>query len=207
MPKIIDLIGQNFGILTVVEFVGRKNCHSWFRCKCKCGGQTVTTSNNLRRNHTTSCGCNSSRNTIGVRTSTHKLRNHPLYNSWTGMINRCYWSKHNRSKSYSEKGIVMCDEWKSSFEVFYEWATKNGWEKGLSIDRINNDGNYEPLNCKFSTNKQQSRNRSSNVWLEIDGISKIAIEWSEEYGVHPATIHKRIKKGWSAKEAVFGRVN
>lgn len=200
----IDLSGQRFGKLLVIEYVCRLNCHSMFKCVCDCGKETIVTSNNLRRNHTTSCGCASSKLTIGSRTSTHKMRNHPLYNTWTGMINRCYWSRHNRSKHYKGKGIVMCDDWRKSFEKFMYWAINNGWKEWLSIDRIDNDGNYCPENCRWATAKEQSRNRSSNIWLTIDGISKIAVEWSEQAGTSSATIHNRLKRGWAHKEAVFG---
>jgi len=205
MGSIIDLSGQRFDKLLVVKFEGRVNKHSMFLCVCDCGTKTVVTSNNLRRKHTTSCGCQSSKKTIGQRTSTHGLRNHPLYESWLGMRNRCYWPKHNRYKHYGGKGITVCDEWKDSFASFYEWSISNGWKKGLQIDRKDNNKNYSPDNCTFSTIKQQSRNRTSNVKLTIDGITKIMIEWAEEYDVHPVTISRRLKKGFSHKEAVMGK--
>jgi hypothetical protein len=204
-PYKIELSGKVFGKLTVIGFVCRLNCHSIFKCVCECGKETLVTSNNLRRNHTTSCGCMSSKKTIGVRTATHMMRNHPLYNTWCGMINRCYWDKHNRSKHYKGKGIKICDTWRHSFETFRDWAILSGWKKGLSIDRIDNNGNYEPGNCRWATNKEQARNRTSNVWLTIDGVSKIVIEWSEETGVSPSSINQRLKKGWTHKEAVFGK--
>lgn len=200
--RIIDLTGHRYGYLTVVQFVCRLNNHSMFKCVCDCGKQTIVTGNNLRRNHTTSCGCMSSKKTIGIRSSTHMMTNHPLYQTWTGMINRCYWSKHNRSKHYMLKGITVCDEWRYNFIKFKDWAFSNGWEKGLSLDRINNDGNYEPSNCRWATNKEQARNRSSNVWIEINGISQIATVWAEEYNISPATIHNRMTKGWSGYDAV-----
>lgn len=202
----IDLSGQRFGKLTVISFVCRLNAHSMFKCVCDCGKETIVTSNNLRRNHTTSCGCMSSRKDIGVRSSTHKMRNHPLYTTWTGMINRCYWHKHNRSKHYRLKGIIMCDEWRSNFENFRDWALSNGWQKGLQIDRIDNDKNYCPENCRWATVKEQARNRTSNVRLTIDGVTKLCIEWSELARVHPSTIRQRIKRVYSHKEAVYGRL-
>lgn len=206
MKKIIDLCGKKFNKLLVIEFVCRKNKHSYFKCKCDCGNESTVTSNNLRRNHTTSCGCDSSRNNIGQRSITHGLRKHPIYISWCAMINRCYWAGHNRSTHYMGKGIVICKEWRDDFMSFYDWSINNGWEHGLSIDRINNDGNYSPENCRWVTNKAQSRNRSTNLVLKIDGVSKIAIEWAEQVGVRPGTIYRRKKIGWSDKECVFGRV-
>lgn len=198
----LDLTGQRFGRLVAVEFLCRLNLHSMWKCVCDCGNETIVTLNNLRKNHTTSCGCASSRHTIGEKTSTHGLRNHPTYSTWTSMRNRCYWSKSNRSKHYKLRGIVVCNEWKDSFENFYEWSINNGWKPGLQLDRINNNGNYEPPNCRWATPKEQARNRTSNVWITIDGETKIAIEWAEQYNISPSVIHSRLKLGWSHKDAI-----
>ncbi len=206
MPPIIDLTGQRFGKLMVIKFLGRLNYHSMYHCACDCGGMAVATSNNLRRNHTTSCGCQSSRKDFGRRTTfTHGKRNHPLYESWLGMRNRCYWPQHNRFEHYGGKGIKVCDEWRDDFEVFYKWGIANGWKKGLQIDRKENDKDYCPDNCKFSTVKQQARNRTTNVKLTVNGITKIAIEWAEEVNINPSIIYSRLKRGYSHQEAVFGK--
>jgi len=203
MPIIIDLTGQRFGKLVVIRFLGRDKKHSMFQCLCDCGGLAVVTSNNLRREHTTSCGCQSSRKTIGERTGTHGLSKHPLFESWIGMRNRCYWQGHNRWEHYGGKGIEVCEQWRDDFEAFYAWGKANGWERGLSIDRKDNNKNYSPDNCKFSTQKEQNRNRTSNVKLTVDGVTKILIEWSEFIGIHPTTIKGRIKRGWDVKAAIF----
>lgn len=202
MPKVIDLTGQKFGMLTVVEFIGRKNFHSWFRCECKCGGQTVTTSNNLRRFHTTSCGCYNEK-MFRESTMKHGLSKHKLFRTWTDMKNRCYFNKHNRYEYYGGKGIEVCELWLDSFLEFYWWGIREGWKKGLSLDRKDNSKNYCPDNCKWSTVAQQNRNRTSNVRITIDGVTKILIEWSEITGIKPMTIKGRLKRGWSPKEAVY----
>lgn len=208
MPQIIDLVGQTFNALTAVKLIGRRNKHTVYLCKCKCGKETEVLSNNLRRGHTKSCGCESEKNKAKfVESSTsHGLSNHPLFESWIGMRNRCYYKKHNRYKNYGGKGITVCDEWKDNFQAFYDWAIKNGWEKGLSIDRKKNYLNYCPENCKFSTTGEQNRNRTSNKQITIEGVTKILIEWSEVSGVKYETIRKRLKNGWSAKEAVFDKI-
>lgn len=202
MPAIIDLKGQRFGKLVAVRFLGRLNFHSMFQCVCDCGRLTVATSNNLRRNHTTSCGCQSSKKTIGKRTGTHGKRSHPLYRKWADMRNRCYWGKHNRFEHYGGKGIGVCDEWRYDFESFYNWAMSNGWKKGLSLDRKENDKDYYPENCRFRTIKQQNRNRTSNVKITVDGVTKILIEWAEQYKIKPTTIKGRLERGWSERDAV-----
>lgn len=205
MPNIIDLTGQTFGKLTVVEFMGRKNHHSWFRCVCECGGETTTTSNNLRRIHTVSCGCVNEK-LFREASFTHRLCKHPLYVSWIGMRNRCYYKKHNRYKHYGGKGIKVCAEWKDNFQCFYDWSIANGWARGLSIDRKENDKDYCPENCKFSTVKEQSRNRTSNIIITINGITRIATEWAEITGGNATTIRSRFKKGWTPEESVYGRL-
>lgn len=207
MPNIIDLAGERFGKLVALQFLGRVNKHSIFLCICDCGKETTATSNNLRRNHTTSCGCESSKNTIGVRLATHGKSKHPLFISWVGMRNRCYTPTHNRFEHYGGKGIAVCDEWVDDFQAFYNWAILNGWKKGLTLDRKENDRDYCPDNCKFSTVAQQNRNRTSNIKLTINGITKILIEWSEEVNVPYETIRQRLKNGWIPEEAIYGRKN
>lgn len=201
MAKLIDLTGQRFGKLIVSEYVGRRNCHSWFKCDCDCGGMTVTTSNNLRRFHTISCGCYNEK-MLREATFKHGLSKHKLFRTWTDMKNRCYFTKHNRFEHYGGKGIKVCDLWLESFLEFYWWGIKSGWEKGLSLDRIDNSKDYEPENCRWATVAQQNRNRTSNVKLEIDGITKILIEWEEYSGINSQAIKKRIKLGWTPKEAI-----
>lgn len=204
MPKIIDLVGIQFGMLKVVEFMGRKNSHSWFRCECKCGGQTVTTSNNLRRFHTTSCGCYNEKmfRQCAIK---HGLSRHKLFRTWIDMRNRCYFINHNRFEHYGGKGIKVCDIWRDDFIEFYRWAIANGWKKGLSLDRKENNKGYQPDNCRWITVKEQNRNRTSNVHLTIDGVTKIIVEWSEISGNNYEKIRSRVKRGWSHKEAVYGK--
>ncbi len=206
MPKIIDLSGQVFGKLTVIKFLERKKFHSLFECKCDCGNITIVTSNNLRTNHTISCGCYNEK-VFRDSTITHGLSKHPLYLSWVGMRNRCYYKDHNRFEHYGGKGIKVCDEWKDNFQSFYDWAIKNGWGKGLSIDRKENDKDYCPNNCKFSTVPQQNRNRTSNVKMTIDGETKILIEWAEFANIKYMTLRGRLKRGWTPKESVFGKMS
>jgi hypothetical protein len=203
MGNKIDLINQKFERLLVVEFIGIVKKHSRYKCLCDCGNYKETTLNALRSGKIKSCGC-LNYELISNRNKTHGLSKHPLFTSWIGMRNRCLNIKHNRAKNYIGKGVSICNEWANDFMSFYNWSIKNGWEKGLSIDRINNNGNYEPSNCKFSNNKQQSRNRSSNVIIEIDGLSKTAIEWAESEEINVESIYRRIKKGYIGKTAIYG---
>lgn len=202
--EIINLTGQKFGALTAVEFLGRKNKHSIFRCACECGGETITTSNNLRRGHTKSCGCLSIKTVID-RSVTHGLSNHPLYSIWCGMKNRCYYEGHNRHQLYVDKNVYVCDEWLTDYTKFHNWALENGWKRGLTVDRRNNYGPYSPDNCRIATQKVQSRNKSNNVNITYNGETKILIEWSEHLGISYGKIQTRYKRGWPIEEVLFGR--
>lgn len=95
--------------------------------------------------------------------TTHGLSKHPLYLTWRNIIKRCHWDKYKFKHRYADRGIIVCDLWRYNFVNFYNWAIENNWQKGLQIDRINNDGNYEPNNCRFVTSATNNRNRSNNV--------------------------------------------
>lgn len=206
MSKFIDLKGQRFGRLIVIEFICRKKSHSIFNCKCDCGKFKEVSSNSLRTGRVRSCGCFSIESTL-ERSITHGLSKHPLYTIWTSMRNRCYYPKHNRRENYQKKGIIVCDEWKNDFKTFYDWSIANGWRLGLSIDRRENSGNYCPSNCKYSTNKEQQRNRTTNVLVTYKGITKILIEWTEHFNLNYERVRKRLKKGWPPEESFFGKNN
>lgn len=99
------------------------------------------------------------------------------------MLQRCYNPNDHSYKHYGGRGISICEEWKSNFKAFYDWAIPNGWEKALEIDREDNNGNYEPDNCRWVTPKVNSNNKRSNRFIEFKGIIKTAKEWAEEYNI------------------------
>jgi hypothetical protein len=128
---------------------------------------------------------------------THGLTKHPLFLVWTEIKQRCLYSGHSRYHDYGGRGISICDEWKNNFKTFYDWCIINGYQKGLSIDRYpDNDGNYEPSNCRLATTTQQQRNKRDNHILEFNGKKLTIIEWSEYTGVRRSSIHNRLKLGW-----------
>ena len=160
--KKINLIGHRFGRLTVIDEApslfqcGRK--FAMWLCKCDCGHSKIITYASLARNLTKSCGClkieKMTGNTYGI---THGMTNSREFNSWRSMRDRCY-NKHNKDyKNYGGRGITVCEEWNNSFEKFFSDMGKR--PIGKTLDRINNNGNYEPLNCKWSTHLEQIRNR------------------------------------------------
>lgn len=127
-----------------------------------------------------------------------------IYRIWRAMKSRCYNKNFDEYSRYGKRGITVCDEWKDDFQAFYEWAISNGYESNLTIDRIDNNGNYCPQNCRWVTMKEQQNNRSNNHYVEINGVTKTITEWCEsgEYEANYPTVKTRIRRGWSDVEAI-----
>lgn len=161
-----NLINKKFNLLTVISFhsKNKNNKVSW-NCKCDCGGTTIVQSGNLKNSYVKSCGCLLKSNTQNIK---HGLKHHRLYNIWDNMKARCYRKTNPNYKHYGARGIHICQEWLTDFMNFYNWAISNGYSQELTIERENNDGNYEPLNCRWATIVEQSQNTRSHL-----GISKV----------------------------------
>ncbi len=153
MSKLIDITGQRFNRLVVLCRDLNKGGKTCWLCLCDCGNETVVRKGNLQRGQTKSCGCLHQDTTV-----VHGLCKHPLYYIYYAMKNRCYNDKTKEFKDYGGRGIKVCNEWKNDFKIFYDWAIANGWKHGLHIDRIYNDGNYEPSNCQFVTPRESASN-------------------------------------------------
>lgn len=156
MGYITDLTGHWFGRWTVIEFVDIKNGKVTWLVRCRCGVIKVVVGANLINGNSKSCGCY--RNEQIRRVSiTHGMRLTRTYKSWQAAKSRCFNKNNNRYSRYGGRGITMCDRWKNSFEEFYK--DMGDRPEAMSIDRINNDGNYEPSNCRWATAKEQIDNR------------------------------------------------
>ena len=129
----------------------------------------------------------------------HGLWKHPLYIHWINMKSRC---NDFNDKNYGGKGIIVCKEWLHDFECFYNWAIKNNYKKGLTLDRINGDDNYKPNNCRWATYKQQARNSTQNHLLTYNGKTKCIVEWAEYLGMSTRMLRERIRRGWSIERAL-----
>lgn len=125
-----------------------------------------------------------------------------LYKIWEDMKSRCYNSNNKRFKDYGAIGIKMNSEWKYDYKAFYLWAINNGYSDTLTIDRIDNKGDYEPNNCKWSTQKEQANNRNTNIVLEYNGQSKTMQQWSDELNMPKHILRHRIKRGWTTERAL-----
>lgn len=198
LGKFIDLTGQRFGRLVVVALSGQdKHGGTKWLCKCDCGSETVVLGGNLRRNHTTSCGC-VHKETI----STHGESKSRLYTIWTLMKRRCYFPSDSRYHRYGGRCIAVCEEWRDSFENFRDWATKNGYRDDLTIDRIDNNGNYCPGNCRWATRKEQQSNIGTNHLITHNGETLTVSQWAERIGVQPTTLFTRLRRHWSIERAL-----
>ncbi len=136
----------------------------------------------------------------------HGLSGTPLYKVWLTMKQRCYNPKDRRYKWYGAKGVKVCAEWREDAEAFYTWAISNGYQKGLTLDRIKGDGDYSPENCRFITMSAQQRNKSSNKRIEYNGEIMSVQEWAEKLNIKPSTLRARFNKGWSTERALTASV-
>lgn len=146
---------------------------------------------NLKSNKSKSCGCLRTEKTI-QRSTTHNLRHTKLYEVWKTMKQRCFNPNNKHFNKWGGRGITVCVEWKNNFQSFYEWSMNNGYKEGLSIDRINNNGNYEPSNCRWADKIVQCNNTRQNKLFEINGVKKTIHQWSLEYDISVNLVRQRI---------------
>lgn len=164
--------GERYGRLTIIrEVEPAGSSHKRVRrflCRCDCGNEIICRLPNLKSGTTKSCGCYR-KFVSSNRRDCHHLQNTRIYRIWCGMKRRCY-NKHNEHfDRYGGRGIIVCDEWKTDFMNFYDWAMSNGYDDKLSIDRINNEGNYEPSNCRLANQKQQILNSTAAIKCSLGG--------------------------------------
>lgn len=153
MGKLIDLTGQRFGRLVVIELAEMRQRKSLWRCRCDCGEMTIKASHHLKEGVSRSCGCLRTE-----RSTTHGKSGTRLYRIWQDMKTRCRYPSYSGYKNYGGRGICICAEWED-FAAFQAWALANGYKEHLTIDRINVNGNYEPSNCRWATMQEQAHNK------------------------------------------------
>lgn len=193
MGKKVNLTGQRYGRLIVLEETKKRDIggNVIWKCLCDCGETTYTSAQNLRRGYTKSCGCYNH----DILTKDNPKYKRPLYYIYHAIKCRCYNPNDKAFHNYGARGIKISDKW-NTYDNFEKWALKNGYKKGLWIDRIDNDSDYSPENCRWITPKEQQNNKRTNVKIIIDGVEKTIQEWADYSGIKPMTIKRRIKLGW-----------
>lgn len=191
MGKYIDLSGMRFGKLTVLSELNGDGKYKTWTCLCDCGNTRIANGNQLRSGHAKSCGC---MQILCPNARTHGLKHTREFSIWCDIRKRCYNENSKGYLFYGARGIKMCPEWKSSFLEFYKWAQLNGYDKTLSIERMDNNGDYEPRNCKWATRAEQSRNKRSTIYVEIMGVKKPLIEWCEIFGVNYKNSYEKVRR-------------
>lgn len=194
-PRIQELAGRKFHKLTAVDRagfrIGAKCRKTLWRCLCDCGREAIVAQVDLLSGGTKSCGC-----IIGKHKRTHGGTGTAEFRIWDLMRRRCSDSKHRSYKDYGGRGISVCERWKSDFATFLADMGPRP-SPDHSIDRIKNDGNYEPDNCRWATRIEQSNNRRSSRFLTIGGETKTLAQWERQVGLNPGVLFRRLQAGWA----------
>jgi hypothetical protein len=173
----MSLIGNKVGELTILGIVGK----NLYQCKCSCGKLKIVSKDNLENLIVTDCG--------HIEKESGRLKR--IYNN---IKDRCYNPKASSYKYYGQRGIEMCNEWYYSFSKFYKWSIENGYSKDLTIERIDNDKNYSPENCKWATLVEQNNNRRNCHYLSYNGTILTLSQWAKKFNMSAGKLIYRINK-------------
>jgi len=199
-----DLTGKKIGKLTVISPIRIRDSKGasrvWWNCRCECGNECVVRASVLlkKKDYQKSCGCMLA-SYGGMK---HGLYHSRLHKVWANMKSRCFNPNLPRYKDYGGRGITMCKEWADDFMAFYEWAIANGYADDLTIDRIDNDGNYCPENCRWATMKEQRHNRKDVHLITYNNETLSAKEWSLRLGGGATLVGYRLRNGWDVVKAI-----
>lgn len=202
MPNFIDLTDQRFGRLVAVKRVGTGLPAAWL-CQCDCGATKEVGGRHLRAGKIKSCGCLSREMSLARFTTHGHGRNGKsrTYLTWLAMKRRCYTPSDSAYPRYGARGIGVCAEWRNSFEAFL--ADMGESPAGLTLERINNDKDYSPANCRWATRTEQANNRRSSRFVEWNGKRQTIANWSRETGIKQSTIGERLRNGWPPERALI----
>lgn len=183
-----NLAGLRFGLITVVRYL---KCHDrsgkiWL-CRCNCGKEFLTQSNKLTSGHSRSCGCK-------LIKHGHSSNRTPEYRTWCAMNNRCLNPNNTAYRYYGGRGIKVCRGWQLSYARFLR--DMGARPKGKTLDRINNNGNYKPSNCRWANSQQQQSNRRCNRIIEFNGIKQSVTAWAREKQISPHLLFGRLDSGF-----------
>lgn len=191
-------IGARFGRLTVTETAGKDASGKYlYKCMCDCGAEKIVNGTSLKGGSIVSCGCAKAERAKNLR-GFHGQTKTRLYYVWSGMLQRCRNEKSRAYKNYGARGIKVCDDW-DDFRTFHKWAMANGYADGLSIERIDVDGNYCPDNCTFIPMAHQCRNKQNTIRYKGECLATVCAREGKNY----QSVHSRVSKlGWSVGRAV-----
>jgi hypothetical protein len=201
-----DETGNRYGRLTVIEQAPppeHLKCQdsAYWRCHCECGNIVVVLGASLRKGNTASCGC-LQRAAAASAATTHGMYKSAEYRSWQGMKARCHDPANKAYFNYGARGVAVCDRWRNSFAAFLEDMGPKP-SPTHSLDRIDNNGDYSPDNCRWATREQQQNNLRTNRMLTYNGKTQSLSRWAKELGIRRKTIGNRLSTGCSAEEALF----
>lgn len=209
MSRYKDISGQKFGRLLALWPAGRsgKEEKIFWSCQCDCGNIVLATCDSLRRKNTKSCGCYRDElivtlsRTHGQSSQKHKASE---YRTWINMKTRCYNDKYPEYFLYGGRNIALCDRWRDSFENFYaDMGPKPEPKRKYSIDRINNNGNYEPGNCRWATSREQNNNRRSNRLITYQNRTQTLSQWAEELNIDIKILWNYLYRSHKSLESII----
>lgn len=194
MCKLITIpAGTRFGRLTVIDRCGHLGPEVAWKCACDCGSVHVVRSSHLRTGRVMSCGCKRYVETHSTRTHGEGYRRTKEYNIWNQILQRCNNQTNKSYRRYGGRGITVCERW-LKYDLFLADMGRKPY--GRSLDRIDNDGNYEPTNCRWSTQVEQQNNKTTNRNITWGGKTKTISQWARDLHVDPSLIRDRLELGW-----------
>lgn len=201
-----DITNKKFNKLTALELKYKKQNYDknnkksgnreYWLCKCDCGNEVIVEKFHLVHGQIKSCGC------LKGGKLTHGLANTRIYKIWGYIKNRCQNNNNTVYKYYGLRGIKVCEEWQK-FEPFYEWAINSGYNEQLTIERIDVNGNYEPNNCTWITQKEQANNKRNNHFITYNNETHTIADWAKLYNISYKMLFKRLKDGWNIERALL----
>ena len=203
--KIKNIVGKKFGRWTVISMNEKRamNNDTRWDCVCECGEERVVARGNLVSGRSKSCGCYNRDNHTKhgqYKGESHGVKPYGAFISWKDILHRCFNPKLKRYDDYGGRGITVCDRWAKSYDAFLEDMGPR--PIGKSIDRIDNNGDYEPGNCRWATRKQQNRNKRNNIYVQLGELNMIRADWIRLLGITVSKWEYRAKIGMSSKEIV-----
>jgi hypothetical protein len=190
-----DYLGKTFGYWTILSVAKSNSRKKSYICKCICGNEKVVALDTLKLGTSKSCGC-FHKEQLSKKLTTHGQTGKRIMTIYYNIKNRCYCENNNRFKDYGGRGIRMCDEWKNNSSLFVKWSLENGYAENMTIDRINNDGDYCPENCRWISMKEQAQNKRTSITFTFYGVTKNLKEWCDCIEENYKKMYGRYHRGY-----------